>query len=151
MISLKRLIMNPKSPDKALQQAYSEAESALARIAHVNRLSRDIMDIKYYDVDFGASSSITLRISSKKGIIHLENMDPNTDELFLYLDNPEITYDREKFYVQLTGYATGTAIPIVTGAGFAPSQFLTRIYDAKATGTPNWGVLYMYYEIVKID
>lgn len=151
MISLKRLIMNPKSPDRAIQQGYSEAESALARIAHVNRLSRDIMDIKYYDVDFQTSSSATLRISSKKGIIHIENMDPNVDELFLYLENSEITYEREKFYIQLTGYATGNAIPLVAGAGFAPTQFQTRIYDVKATGTPNWGILYMYYEIVKID
>lgn len=151
MISLKRLIMNPKSPDKALQQAYTESESALARIAHVNRLSRDIMDIKYYDVDFQTGQSATLRIFSKKGIIHLENMDPNTDELFLYLENSEITDDRTKFYIQLTGYATGNAIPIASGAGFAPTQFLTKVYDAKATGTPDWGILYMYYEIVKID
>ena len=151
MISLKRLIMNPKSPDRAIQQAYSEAEGALARIAHVNRLSRDIMDIKYYDVDFQGGQSATLRIFSKKGIVHIENMDPNVDELFLYLENEEITYDREKFYIQLTGYTTGTAVPIVTGAGFNPTQFLTRIYDVKATGTPNWGILYMYYEIVKID
>lgn len=151
MISLKRLIMTPSSPDKAIKQAYFESEGALARIAHVNRLSRDIMDIKYYDVDFQNTQTQTLRIFSKKGIIHIENPDPNVDELFLYLENEEITYDREKFYIQLTGYATGTAIPIVSGAGFAPTQFLTRIYDAKATGTPNWGVLYMYYEIVKID
>lgn len=143
--------MTPNSPDRAIQQAYFESESALARIAHVNRLSRDIMDIKYYDVDFQGSSNGVLRIFSKKGIVHLENMDPNTDELFLYLENEEITYDREKFYVQLTAYTTGNAVPIANGAGFAPTQFLTRIYDAKATGSPDWGILYLYFEIVKID
>lgn len=151
MISLKRLIMNPASPDRALKQAYSEAESALARIAHVNRLSRDIMDIVYYDIDFAGGQGGNLKISSKKGIIHIENPDPNSDELFLYLENPEITYDREKFYIQLTGYSTGNAIPVVSGAGFAPSQFLTRIYDVAGASAPKWGVLYMYYEIVKID
>ena len=61
--------MNPNSPDRALQQAYSEAEGALARIAHVNRLSRDIMDVKYYTLDMGASATGQLRFFSKEGIV----------------------------------------------------------------------------------
>ena len=149
MISLKRLIMNPKSPDRALQQAYSEAESALARIAHVNRLSRDIMDIKFYEADLSTGTSATIRISSKKGIIDLVNFDEDAQEFYITLQNPEITPDREKFYIQLTAYVTGTAIPVIFGVGAAPDTFNIRIHDV--ADTDNWGELYFYYEIVKID
>lgn len=145
MISLKRLIMNPKSPDRALQQAYSESESALARIAHVNRLSRDIMDIKYYEVDLNTTS--TVRILSKKGIVEVAN--PVGQDIFISLQNPEITEEREKFYVQLTAYSSGSAIPVIHGIGFAPNTLNLRIYDV--ADSSNWGLLYFYYEIVKID
>lgn len=149
MISLKRLIMNPKSPDRALQQAYSEAEGALARIAHVNRLSRDIMDIKSYELDLGGGTSGTLRISSKKGIVDVVNFDNTSQDFFISLQNPEITQDKEKFYVQLTAYVTGSAVPLIVGIGFIPDTFNLRIYDVDGGG--NWGELYFYYEIVKID
>lgn len=141
--------MNPKSPDRALQQAYSEAESALARIAHVNRLSRDIMDIKFYEADLGTGTSATIRISSKKGIIDLVNFDGTTQEFFITLQNPEITPDREKFYIQLTAYVTGTAIPVIFGVGAAPDTFNIKIHDV--ADTDDWGDVYFYYEIVKID
>jgi len=134
MISLKRLIMNPKSPDRALQQAYSEAESALARIAHVNRLSRDIMDIKFYELNFNTSTSAILRISSKKGIVDVVNFDNNAVDLFIALQNPEITQDKEKFYVQLTAYTTGNALPVIIGISFAPDTFNLRISDINGDG-----------------
>ena len=149
MISLKRLIMNPKSPDRALQQAYSEAEGALARIAHVNRLSRDIMDIKFYEVDLQGGSSTTVRIFSKKGIVDLVNYDATSSEFFITLQNPEITQDREKFYIQLTAYTTGDAVPVIFGVGAAPDTFNIRIVDV--TSAQDWGDLYFYYELVKID
>ena len=151
MISLKRLIMKPGSPDRAIEQGYTQAESALARIAHVNRLSRDIMDIKYYEIDLDSSNSGVLKISSKKGIVEVANPDTGSDDLFIYLQNPEITAERDKFYLQLTGYTTGNALPVVIGAGYASDQLLVRISDAKATGNPDWGILYFYYELVKID
>lgn len=141
--------MNPKSPDRALQQAYSEAESALARIAHVNRLSRDIMDIKFYEADLGTGTYANIRISSKKGIIDLVNFDGDAQEFFITLQNPELNQDREKFYVQLTAYVTGTAIPVIFGTGFAPDTFNIKIYDV--ADTDDWGDVYFYYEIVKID
>lgn len=141
--------MNPKSPDRALQQAYSEAESALARIAHVNRLSRDIMDIKFYEADLGTGTVANIRISSKKGIIDLVNFDGTTQEFYITLQNPEITPDREKFYIQLTAYVTGTAIPVIFGIGAAPDTFNIKIYDV--ADTDDWGDVYFYYEIVKID
>lgn len=149
MISLKRLIMNPKSPDKALQQAFSEAESALARIAHVNRLSRDIMDIKNYELDLGGGTSGTLRIFSKKGIVDVVNYD-NVQSLFsISLQNSEIIPDTEKFYIQLTAYSSGGAIPTIYGTGAASDVFNLKIYDIDGGG--NWGNVYFYYEIVKID
>jgi hypothetical protein len=142
--------MNPKSPDRALQQAYSEAEGALARIAHVNRLSRDIMDIKLYPVDMEGGISKTVRISSKKGILDIENADAGETSLFLYLDNPEITDDRTKFYTQFSVYTTNPAVtPIVIGRGFATTSLLIEIKNLDVAA--DWTNLYVYYEIVKID
>lgn len=149
MISLKRLIMNPKSPDRAIQQGYSEAEAAVARIAHVNRLSRDIMDIKYYEADCDGNNSALVRISSKKGIVELINIDGGQTSFYISLQNPEITQDREKFYVQLTAYTSGSAVPVIHGIGFASDTFNLRITDVNAT--EDWGSIYFYFEIVKID
>lgn len=149
MISLKRLIMNPKSPDRALQQAYSEAEGALARIAHVNRLSRDIMDIKFYETDLSGGTGSVIRISSKKGIVDVVNFDSTAQTLFITLQNPEINQDREKFYIQLTAYVTGSAVPVIFGTGFASDTFSLKIFDA--ADTDDWGNVYFYYELVKID
>lgn len=149
MISLKRLIINPKSPDRALQQAYSEAEAAPARLAHVNRLSRDIMDIKYYEADLNGGNAATIRISSKKGIVDVVNYNSASSEFSITLENPEITPDREKFYIQLTAYTTGDAVPVIFGIGAAQDIFNTRIVDV--TAAQDWGDLYFYYELVKID
>lgn len=141
--------MRPGSPDRAIEQGYTQAESALARIAHVNRLSRDIMDIKFYEVDMGTGTYANLRISSKKGIVDLTNFDASTQELFISLQHPEINQDREKFYVQLTAYVTGTAVPVIFGTGFASDTFNIKIYDA--ANSADWGSVYFYYELVKID
>jgi hypothetical protein len=149
MISLKRLIMNPASPDKALQQAYSQAEGAPARIAHVNRLSRDVNDIKYYEADLQTGTSAILRIFSKKGIVDVINYDATAAEFTITLQNSEITQDREKFYIQLTAYTTGSAVPVMFGIGAAPDTFNMRIVDV--TAAQDWGDLYFYYEMVKID
>ena len=149
MISLKRLIMNPKSPDRALQQAYSEAEGALARIAHVNRLSRDIMDIKHYELDLEGGTSGTLRIFSKKGIVDVVNYDNTAQTFSISLQNSEITSDRDKFYVQFTAYTSGGAIPVIYGTGAASDIFNLKIVDIDDAN--DWGDLYFYYEIVKID
>lgn len=149
MISLKRLIMKPGSPDRAIEQGYTQAESALARIAHVNRLSRDIMDIKYYEADLGGGTFTTIKISSKKGIVDVVNFDSTAQTLFITLQNPELNQDREKFYIQLTAYVTGDAIPVIFGTGFASDTFNLKIYDV--ADTDDWGNVYFYYELVKID
>jgi hypothetical protein len=141
--------MNPASPDKALQQAYSQAEGAPARIAHVNRLSRDVNDIKYYEADLQTGTSAILRIFSKKGIVDVINYDATAAEFTITLQNSEITQDREKFYIQLTAYTTGSAVPVMFGIGAAPDTFNMRIVDV--TAAQDWGDLYFYYEMVKID
>lgn len=150
MISLKKLIQLPGSPDIALKQKWHEGEAALARIAHVNRLSRDIYDIVTYSVDMAGGTNATVNITSKKGILDIENADATATSLYLYLDNPEITADRTKFYVQLSVYTTNSDVsPIVIGRGFATTSFLIEIKNLDVAAS--WDNLYAYYEIVKID
>jgi hypothetical protein len=148
MISLKRLIINPKSPDKALQQAYSEAEAAPARIAHVNRLSRDILDIKNYTIDMDVTT--VQLIKSKRGIIEIVNADPSLTSLTVYLQSPEIEQDHEKFYIQLTAYSNNYNVtPIVVARGISSDLLQLEIKNLDAAD--DWGLLYFYYELVKID
>jgi hypothetical protein len=137
------------SADTAIEQGYTQAESALARIAHVNRLSRDIMDIKNYELDLEGGTSGTLRIFSKKGIVDVINYDNVSQVFSITLQNPEITQDRDKFYVQFTAYSSGGAVPVIYGTGGASDIFNLKIFDVDGGG--NWGDLYFYYEIVKID
>lgn len=150
MISLKKLIQLPGSPDIALKQQWKEGEAAPARIAHVNRLSRDVYDIVTYEVDMDNGSNIVVNIDSKKGILDIENADASATSLYIYLKNDEITYDRTKFYLQLSVYTTnGNVTPIAIGRGFAPTEFLIEIKNLDAAAS--WDNLYLYYEIVKID
>lgn len=141
--------MKPGSPDRAIEQGYTQAESALARIAHVNRLSRDIMDIKYYEVDLQTGTTAVVRISSKRGIVDVINYDATADTFLISLQNAEIIPDREKFYIQLTAYTTGDATPIIVGTGTVSDLFNLKIKDIDAA--QDWGNLYFYYELVKID
>jgi hypothetical protein len=107
------------------------------------------MDIKYYEADLQTGTSAILRIFSKKGIVDVINYDGTASEFFITLQNPEITQDREKFYIQLTAYTTGNAVPVMFGVGAAPDTFNMRIVDV--TAAQDWGDLYFYYELVKID
>jgi hypothetical protein len=140
--------MKPGSPDRAIEQGYTQAESALARIAHVNRLSRDIMDIKNYTIDMDVNT--TQLIKSKRGIVDIVNADPAATSLTIYLQNPEIEADREKFYIQLTTYSNNYDItPIAIGRGISTDLFQIEIKNLDAAD--DWGDLYIYYELVKID
>jgi len=141
--------MKPGSPDRAIEQGFTQAESALARIAHVNRLSRDIMDIKHYELDLETGSSGILKISSKKGIVDIVNYDNNAQTFLISLQNIEITPDTEKFYIQLTVYSSGGSIPVIYATGGVTDIFNLKIYDIDGGG--NWGNLYFYYDLVKID
>jgi hypothetical protein len=150
MISLKKLIQVPGSPDIALKQQWKEGEAAPARIAHVNRLSRDVYDIITYEVDLNGGNNILVPIDSKKGILDIENADATATSLYIYLKNDEITYDRTKFYIQLSVYTTNSAVtPIAIGRGIAPAEFLIEIKNLDAAAS--WDNLYLYYELVKID
>ena len=150
MISLKKLIQLPGSPDIGLKQQWKDAEAAPARFAHVNRLSRDVYDIVTYSVDLEGTTSATVKIDSKKGILDIENADATATSLFIYLDNSEITTDRTKFYTQFSVYTTNPAVsPIVIGRGFAPTSLLIEIKNLDVAA--DWTNLYVYYELVKID
>jgi|APGre2960657404_1045060.scaffolds.fasta_scaffold18041_3 hypothetical protein len=150
MISLKKLIQFPGSPDIALQQKLKESEATFARIAHVNRLSRDVYDIVTYHVDMAGNPGVTVPIDSKKGILDLENADATATSLDIYLQNDEITTDRTKFYIQLSVYVSNTAVtPIAIGRGLATDLFHVEIKNLDVADT--WDNLYLYYELVKID
>jgi hypothetical protein len=151
MISLKKLIQYPGSPDIGLKQQWKDAEAAPARFAHVNRLSRDIYDILTYDVDMTGGTNATVSIDSKKGILDIENADPTATSLFIYLDNAEINMDRTKFYTQFSVYTTNPGVtPIVIGRGFASTSLLIEIKNLESV-PDTWDNLYVYYELVKID
>ena len=150
MISLKKLIQLPGSPDIAIKQQWKEAEAAPARIAHVNRLSRDVYDIVTYEVDMAGNAGVTVPIDSKKGILDIENADATATILYIYLQNDEITPDRTKFYIQLSVYTTNSGItPIAIGRGFSGDMLQIEIKNLDAADT--WDNLYLYYELVKID
>ena len=48
-----------------------------------------------------------------------------------------------------TAYTTSGAVVVANGAGYSGDQFLVRLIDVK--DTQDWGILYFYYELVKID
>ena len=150
MSTLRPFNIKPGSPDQAIK-AGTYAESSLARIAHINRFSRDANDIKFYETNMEGNNSATIKITSKKGIVELVNPDTGSDELYIYLQNSDITTDRESFYLQLTAYTTGNCIPVIMGAGYSADQLLVRISDARQSGNPDWSILYFYYELIRID
>ena len=93
--------MLPGSPDKAIEQAWSIAEAGIARIAHINRLSRDIMDLKYYEYSVGGTT--VPRVASKKMIIKVDSTSIGTVSSFtIPLESVEFETDYSKFYFQLS-------------------------------------------------
>lgn len=147
MISLKRLIMLPGSPDRAIEQAWSIAESGVARIAHVNRLARDIMDLKYYEYSVGGST--IPRVSSKKMIIKVDSIG-TASSFTVPLVSVEFEADYSKFYFQLSLRVDND---LITDA----SVVLSSINDGSAelyvsySGDPIvWGDVYVYVDILKL-
>jgi len=142
--------MNPTSPDRAVQQAFSEAEGSLARIAHVNRLARDIMDLKYYEYSVGGTT--VPRVASKKMIIKVDSASIGTVSSFgVPLESVEFTADYSKFYFQLSLKVSNSQI---TGV----SVVLDNIGDGNALlmvsypGAPTiWSDVYVYVDILKLD
>jgi len=148
MISLRKLLQKPGSPDIALVQAPKD-ESALARIAHVNRLSKDIYDVLPYELDYSASP--ILQIDSKKGIVDISNASALDDTLTIYLENPEInTSNRDKYYIQLSVYCSNSFVtPIIYGRGVTPSGYRIEIKNLDAA--TSWDDLYFYYDLLKLE
>jgi len=143
--------MRPGSPDRAMEQAYYESEGALARIAHVNRLSRDIMDVKYYELDMQAGSTGQLRFFSRKGIVNLTNFDQTATEFQVSLENIEVSNPSvDKFYVQLSLHSNGIAIPTIFVTGFGSDTIDLKIVNTTGQGS-EWGDVYFYYDIIKIE
>jgi hypothetical protein len=60
----------PASPDQILKKA-TDAEAAVARMAHVNIIVNDLSDIAKYDLDLDAT--YILPINTNKGIIDIIN------------------------------------------------------------------------------
>jgi hypothetical protein len=148
MSRLRPFDIKPGSPDAAIK-AGSYAESSLARIAHLNRFSRDVNDIKYYELDLETGASGILNISSKKGIVDIVNFDNGAQTFSISLQNSEIIPDKDKFYVQFTVSTSGTAVPVIYSTGAESDIFNLKIIDVN--DTHDWGNLYFYYEIVRID
>jgi hypothetical protein len=148
MISLRRLIQKPGSPDIALVQAPKD-ESALARIAHVNRLSKDINDVLPYELDYDVTS--ILQIDSKKGIVDIVNAPNDITVLTVYLENPEMnTTNRDKYYIQLTVYTNNPSVtPIIYGRGIVSTGFHIEIRNLEPA--TSWGDLYFYYDLLKLE
>lgn len=150
MITLRKLIQNPGSPDIALKQKWHDSEAALARLAHVNRLSRDVYDIKFYELDLDGAASGTLLIDSKKGIVEILNADATSTSLNISLQNSEIIPNHDKFYVQFSVYCdTSDVTPLIIGRGYVGDLLNLEIKNLETAA--DWSLLYFYYELVKID
>jgi hypothetical protein len=145
-ITIRKLVQKPGSPDIAIKQATIE-ESVFARIAHVNRLSKDVYDIVYQDHDL--SESNVVRIKSKKGIINFTGGIVGST-IPVYLQNSEIINDPSKFYLQLSVKTDNSAavIPIQRTNDADPDTLKIDlvVIDGVAT-TP----CILYYELVKIE
>ena len=91
----KRLIQNPSSPDKdlkVLSGADRYKQSTFARLADVNALSKDVNDQKLYSVDAGGatSSSASVAITTKKGVVKITNAHTGATSFTLTLTNSEL-------------------------------------------------------------
>lgn len=150
-ISIRKLIQKPGSPDLALQQA-TIPESVMARVAHVNRLSKDVFDIVNYTIDLDVASLVKVR--SKKGIVEILNADANNTTINIDLENNEVIADNTKFYIQLSVLCSEntTVIPHahVTYIG-GISGLTIGIQINNLLPAADWGTLILYYELVKIE
>jgi hypothetical protein len=147
----------PASPDAILKKA-TDAEAALARMAHVNTIVNDLSDIAKYELDLDATN--TLAINTNKGIVDVFNLGdaPPTegfgDYVLITLTNAPVLNiaNKENIYVQLTPYYGAAAgdefVPYLLVSG-ATDGLNIKIYNASPLlgvdqGT---GSFYFYYEI----
>lgn len=148
----------PASPDAILKKA-TDAEAALARMAHVNTIVNDLSDIAKYELD--ASVTTVLNINTNKGIIDITNWDavvPTEDwassTIISLVNNPVLNIaNRDNVYLQITPYYSpagdDTFIPYVLATGMLDALYLTvwNANPAAAGLDQGKGAFYLYYEI----
>jgi hypothetical protein len=148
----------PASPDQILKKA-TDAEAALARMAHVNTIVNDLSDIARYTLDAG--TTLTLPINTNKGIIDIENWDINVPDAdwasattIVLVNNPILNIaNRDLVYLQVTPYYDAVAndnfIPYVLATGLTDGLNLTvwNANPAAALVDNGKGSFYIYYEI----
>lgn len=148
----------PASPDQILKKA-TDAEAALARMAHVNTIVNDLSDIAHYELD--ASVTLTLSVNTNKGIIDITNWnlavpdsDWNNSTIITLVNNPILNIaNRDLVYLQITPYyapaVDDTFIPYVLTTGFVDGLNLTvwNANPAAAGVNQGEGSFYIYYEI----
>ena len=148
----------PASPDAILKKA-TDAEAALARMAHVNTIVNDLSDIAHYELDLDAT--VDLPINTNKGIIDIINLVDrgvpgvgfDTSVVITLVNNPILNVaNRDNLYIQITPYYAP-----VGGDAFIPYTLVTgatnglniTIYNANPVVGVNdgTGAFYLYYEI----
>lgn len=147
----------PASPDAILKKA-TDAEAAIARMAHVNTIVNDLSDLAHYELDVDVTT--TLAINTNKGIIDVINWDTLVPDegfqnyvLITLTNNPVLNIaNKENIYVQLTPYYGAAAgdefIPYMLVSG-AVDGLNIKIYNANPVVGVNQGEgsFYFYYEI----
>ena len=150
----------PASPDQILKKA-TDAEAAVARMAHVNIIVNDLSDIAKYDLDIDAT--YVLPINTNKGIIDIINFDLiavplpalGTEYQITLVNNPVLNIaNKENLYIQLTPYYSAGIldlfVPYVVATGITANGLNITIYNANPAadlGANGTGDFYLYYEI----
>jgi hypothetical protein len=151
----KRLIQNPSSPDKdlkVLSGADRYKQSTFARLADVNALSKDVNDQKLYSVDAGGatSSSASVAITTKKGVVKITNAHTGATSFTLTLTNSELlAADVDKYFIHATVGSATTMVPSVKIIPVTAGQFGILV---TTTASINWATnpTYISYQIAKI-
>jgi hypothetical protein len=148
----------PASPDAILKKA-TDAEAALARMAHVNTIVNDLSDIAHYELD--VDTTVDLPINTNKGVIDILNWDTvvptedfGTSQIITLVNNPILNVaNRDNLYIQITPYyapaVDDTFIPyvLVTGATNGLNITVWNANPAAPGAAQGEGAFYLYYEI----
>jgi hypothetical protein len=149
----------PASPDAILKKA-TDAEAALARMAHVNTIVNDLSDIAHYELDVDAT--LELPINTNKGVIDIINFDTiavpeegfTTSVVINLINTPILNVaNRDNLYIQITPYyapnVSDNFIPyvLVTGATDGLNITIWNANPATPAANNGEGAFYLYYEI----
>lgn len=149
----------PASPDAILKKA-TDAEAAVARMAHVNPIINDLSDIAKYELNLSETNAVF--INTNKGIIDINNVtagpipDPSFDTniVITLVNNPVLNIaNRDNIYLQLTAYYNANGddefVPYVLPSGYL-NGLNVKVYNASplpAGVDQGTGAFYLYYEI----